>query len=196
MSKVAQQGIKPSSELKPQLLTIKRHRLLQKGSPQFPAGLTSTMHTSYLGRPPQNLLPPRFGFQTSPTAQKSPRAVGQPLLPARSPAPPGRETRAPPSPRALGHSPALPPPGPNRTAVGSGARTARRTGWCLPGPRPTRPPPGRCPVPSRLLTGSQRNRVHCPCPAPVPSSSRSNRPTPPAHAMTSRVPPLTRRRKD
>lgn len=105
MPKVAQQGIKPSSKLKPQLLTIKRHRLLQKGSPQFPAGLTSIIHTPYLGRPPPNLLPPRLGFQTSPTAQKSPRAVGQPLLPARSPAPPVERSARAPQPARAGSQP-------------------------------------------------------------------------------------------
>lgn len=157
MSKVAQQGIKPSSELKPQLLTIKRHRLLQKGSPQFPAGLTSTMHTSYLGRPPQNLLPPRFGFQTSPTAQKSPRAVGQPLLPARSPAPPVERSARPPA-RARWVT-APPFPHPARTVQPWGAAPAPLAGpvGAYPARGPLGHPPAAVPCPldgSPALSGT------------------------------------------
>lgn len=78
------------------------------------------------------------------------------------------------------------------TAVGNGPGTARRTRGRLSGPRPTRPSPGRRPVPTSRLTGSRRDRVHCLCPASVPSSSRSNRPTPPARPRDdlTRSPPL------
>lgn len=153
-------------------------------------------------RPPRNLPPPRARFHTSgriPHLRHDPEAPtrrGAAPLPVRNPAPRGIEKRAPPSPRAPGHGPALPPPTrPNRAAARSGPSTVRRTRRRLLSPRPTEPAPRRlaaapCPLPCARLPAHRlaAEPRPLPCPASVPSSSRSNRPTPPARAMTSHAP--------
>ncbi|CAM9502850.1 unnamed protein product [Rangifer tarandus platyrhynchus] len=125
-------------------------------------------------------------------AHKPPRRRGAAPTSGPTPRPPRSEERAPPSPRSPGHGPALPPPGPNRTAGGAARALPARPAGARLGSRPAQPPPSHRPVPASRLTGSRLDRVRRPYPAPVPSSSRSNRLTPPARPRDdlTRTPPL------
>lgn len=133
---------------------------------------------------------------TPPPWPRSPHAPRGSPASGPKPRPPGIEKRAPPSPRAPGHGPAL-PPHPARTAPPRGAArapSAGPAGVCpAQGPHSGPHPPAAapCPLPRARYPAHRlaEEPRPLPCPASVPSSSRSNRPTPPARAMTSHAPP-------